>query len=143
MIEHISLLDGLSLLHQCARCLRPGGRIRLTTPDLAFVLSMTEGGAEQREAMEAHTAVFYSSSPTPFGTLLVSEYVADAFILHGHRFLYDFETLARALETAGFTRIVRSSYKNSQYPEFVDIDSHLDRYPALECTTLFVEAERP
>jgi predicted SAM-dependent methyltransferase len=38
MIEHVSHDDGAKMLAECHRVLKPGGHIRITTPDLAFLV---------------------------------------------------------------------------------------------------------
>src|SRR5438093_6396512 len=38
MIEHISFSDGLNMLRECHRILKPGGRMRIATPPLEFLL---------------------------------------------------------------------------------------------------------
>src|SRR5262245_6313463 len=40
MIEHVSYLGGLSLLAEACRVLKPGGKIRISTPDLAFLVNL-------------------------------------------------------------------------------------------------------
>jgi predicted SAM-dependent methyltransferase len=40
MIEHISRSAGLFMLRECWRVLKPGGTIRVATPDLAVVLGL-------------------------------------------------------------------------------------------------------
>lgn len=41
-IEHLSLPDAAAMLEECRRVLVPGGRLRVATPDLAFLLGLTE-----------------------------------------------------------------------------------------------------
>src|SRR5262245_47838140 len=40
MIEHIEYLDGQALLRECFRIVRPGGRLRIATPDLRFLVEL-------------------------------------------------------------------------------------------------------
>ncbi len=44
MIEHISAADGRSLFREIYRCLRPGGALRLSTPDLALLIDRYQQG---------------------------------------------------------------------------------------------------
>ena len=37
MIEHVSYEQGASMLRECYRTLKPGGRLRLATPDYTFL----------------------------------------------------------------------------------------------------------
>jgi hypothetical protein len=53
-----------------------------------------------------------------------------------HRFIYDFDTLARAFFRAGFTRVDRSSFRGSNMPGLnLDLD-----LPDREIQSLYVEA---
>jgi predicted SAM-dependent methyltransferase len=40
VIEHLSYSQGLGMLSECHRVLRSGGRIRISTPDLAFLVDL-------------------------------------------------------------------------------------------------------
>ena len=40
MIEHITYHDGLTMLKESRRVLKPGGRIRISTPDLKFLIEL-------------------------------------------------------------------------------------------------------
>ena len=40
MIEHIDYFDGRKMLQECSRVLKPGGKIRIATPDLKKYLSL-------------------------------------------------------------------------------------------------------
>ena len=40
MIEHISFPQAAAMLDECFRVLSPGGKVRITTPDLAFLVDL-------------------------------------------------------------------------------------------------------
>ena len=40
MIEHIKYQDGLKMLNESFRVLKPSGKIRISTPDLQFLLDL-------------------------------------------------------------------------------------------------------
>jgi predicted SAM-dependent methyltransferase len=40
MIEHVSYAEGLLMLRECLRVLKPGGRIRIATPSLEVLLDL-------------------------------------------------------------------------------------------------------
>jgi predicted SAM-dependent methyltransferase len=46
-----------------------------------------------------------------------AEYINICFRNGGHQWLYDFEELDRRLREAGFSRIERAAWGESQYPE--------------------------
>ncbi|MGH7725981.1 MAG: class I SAM-dependent methyltransferase [Candidatus Eiseniibacteriota bacterium] len=130
LIEHIAYEDGLAFLAESRRVLRPGGRIRIATPDLARLAAMiapgatgTTGAAEDPTARAyrewiAATCLFDPAKSAP------------AFVLNhnmrawGHTFLYDEPTLRAALGQRGFTDIRRVEMGKSADPELVGLEMH-------------------
>ncbi|HYD55059.1 MAG TPA: methyltransferase domain-containing protein [Gemmatimonadaceae bacterium] len=102
-LEHVDAAQGARLLRECARILRPGGQLRLSTPDLQYFaeqcLRAPEGAARINE-------VFYG---------------------HGHRRLYGPEEVRQALQAAEFVAITRSTYRDSRSP-LGRFDSHAARF---------------
>jgi len=100
-IEHITYLEGLSALRECYRVLKPGGRVRIATPDLSVIIGLC---SEPRNEMQERYIQWYVDTYTPefasYGPCFV---VNNSFRLWGHEFIYDPETLASAMRTAGFT----------------------------------------
>ncbi len=106
MIEHIPLTDGLYMLRECLRTLKPGGKIRLATPDIRRYQCFLNGRAQG----EAGRYIRWSNET--FGGDLEKS-LADSGIVTfnrvvrewGHQFLYDPATLTEILQRAGFTAI--------------------------------------
>ena len=50
MIEHLTFREGMAMLGECHRVLAPGGKVRVTAPDLAFLIDLylDEGRADLR-----------------------------------------------------------------------------------------------
>jgi predicted SAM-dependent methyltransferase len=119
VIEHVPKTLGQSMLRECFRILKPGGTLRLTTPDLAYFA---------KRALEVKEAV--------------SE-INDIFYLHGHKHIYSRTELVDCLAAAGFADITVSSYRDpaSRYGKF---DTHPARvaYAPAEWSQ-FWEAEKP
>jgi predicted SAM-dependent methyltransferase len=107
-LEHLSLDDGLGFLQECRRVLLPDGILRLSTPNLDWVvLTHYRGqGASDEDARE------------------------DCFRLNrafhgwGHQFLYNRTTLISALRSAGFSRTVLHRYGESAVPELSGLERH-------------------
>ena len=116
VIEHVTLEQGRTMLRECARVLRPGGRIRVSTPDLAWVAALATDGDDPAATCYRDWAAqaFCAGSVGAPSALVVNQ----AFRGWGHRFLYDQETLARALDDAGFTDVRRHPYRHSDAPAF-------------------------
>jgi SAM-dependent methyltransferase len=104
VIEHLSLEAGRAMLREARRCLRPGGAIRIVTPDLREHVEMyLSGGA----ALDNEASLHYRNLG------LVVEHPIDlvripiASFGHHKGYLYDFATLAAELERAGFDNPTR------------------------------------
>ena len=110
MIGDLSFRQAGVMLRECFRTLAPGGKIRIVTPDLAFLIGLYEERQPsdiQRRYMEWFSA--QTKSPRSGGGFLVN-YYAKAW---GLEFVYDEPILREAMQTAGFSRIVRRGLNES------------------------------
>ena len=56
MIEHITYAKGQAMLAECFRVLKPGGKIRISTPDMAFVVGLYQREKTQLQKDYIHWA---------------------------------------------------------------------------------------
>lgn len=100
LFEHIGMDGGLVLMREGWRVLAPGGVMRITVPDLERYVRSYLGDDplldECRDARPTRAMAF-----------------DEVFYHHGHQAMYDFETLALMLRSAGFDRIERSTFGQS------------------------------
>jgi predicted SAM-dependent methyltransferase len=118
LLEHLTLQQGFRLAEESLRVLRPGGILRIGVPDAGACVASYAGLADPDWA---------NSQPT--GMLAVQA----LFYEHGHRAMYDAQTLITLCRAAGFRD---SSARSSG-------DSDLDRAPDTETRrdgTLYVES---
>src|SRR6478672_908318 len=87
-IEHLSKADGLAMLIECGRVMRPGGKIRITTPDLDWFAA---GILDRSISCDFFNEIFFS---------------------HNHRYIYSRRELTNLLRTANFVSIRASTYKD-------------------------------
>lgn len=120
VIEHVSLDDAHAMLAECERVARPGARIRVSTPDLAFVVDLGRPSADD-EASDylAWAREAFASGRRGSARALV---VNNAMRNWGHRFLFDEETLAVALTDAGFGDVRRHRYGESDDRSFDGVE---------------------
>jgi predicted SAM-dependent methyltransferase len=120
MLEHLSLRDGFLLARECLRVLAPGGVLRIGVPDAGLCIDSYAGKADPDWAR---------SRPT--GMLAVQA----LFYEHGHRSMWDGETLTRALLAAGFAEARRTDFGESWIEPAPDSEDRRDG-------TLYAEARK-
>lgn len=112
-IEHLSYDDALNFLRECRRVLAPDGVLRLSTPNLDWVM-----------ATHYHPELWRGDADA----------VRDCFMLNrafrgwGHQFLYNRQSLAGTLRLAGFDTIEECSYGESRHDVMRGIERH-ETYP--------------
>lgn len=145
-IEHISYKDAVFMLKECYRILKPGGTIRITTPDLRNTLLNYLDDTAFKKGLLGSTesyirSGFYNAENyIPVDDYLKAHLVNDTFLNYEHKFIYDFESMKRILQHAGFVNIKDCGQKVSGRAAFQNIETHAseaDRY-----FTLAIEAEK-
>lgn len=128
LIEHLDAAGGAAFLRECFRVLRPGGVLRLLTPDLRALIEKVYLRRESRH-LRWCAAQLRTSGP------------CEALNMHlrmngEHRFVYDEEHLRRTLSETGF-RVETVRWNESRHREL--------RYLDLRDFGLnqFLEATRP
>jgi len=113
-IEHIERPQAQRLLAECHRVLKPGGVLRVSTPDLRTIVQHYLAGR-----IDAwHDMHWRPETPARMLNESMREW--------GHRFLYDAEELEAALRAAGFRQIERKTWRASARPELADLECRPD-----------------
>jgi predicted SAM-dependent methyltransferase len=148
--EHFTLDDGFRMACEWARILKPGGVVRLATPDLAQEARIYLG-----QQLPADRETFLRHKRRWLGDRHASEsrrFLTPAMLfnfgarLDGHQFIYDFETLQQQLQAAGFRSITREKFGRSRHTPLNGIDHHNGGETGgtwLQDVQLIVEAIRP
>jgi predicted SAM-dependent methyltransferase len=141
MIEHVPLAGAVNMLRECHRILRPGGRIRIATPRLEFMLELLTDPAEQHRSYADYHYEGLTEEPavrTP------ARILNDYHRMWGHQFVFDEATLRLLLERAGFVNLQVEEVNESSDPHFRAIEND-GRMPEgmLALTTLVLEGEKP
>jgi predicted SAM-dependent methyltransferase len=128
LLEHVEHEKGIAMLRECFRVLRPGGVLRILTPDLGALVQKV-----YLERGPLHLAWCAAQ--------LAADGPCQSLNMHlrmngGHRFVYDEPELRRTLEEIGF-RVAGVAWNRSEHPEL--------RYLDLRDfgLNLFLEATRP
>lgn len=116
-VEHLTKQDGAHLLAEAFRVLKPGGRIRISVPDLAYAVSLYK--SETERMLDNYFFVEHRGS-----------YFAR------HKYMYDYQLMKSTLERTGFTDVFRCNYRQGRMPDVALLDNRPE-------DSLFVEASRP
>ncbi len=122
MIEHISWNEGQRMLQECRRILKPGGTLRIATPDLAVLIGLYNPNGHPLN--EAFTKWITDRHLKDIGVYKAPFVINNAFYNWGHQFLYDGELLTLALKQAGFTTIEQCQPGESADEHLKGIESH-------------------
>lgn len=106
-LEHLRVDQAVDFLVECHRCLAPGGRLRLSTPNLEWVL-----------------ATHYHREAPPEARRRDAVITNRAFHGWRHRFLWNRDLLAAALEAAGFVDLSWCRFGESEHADFRGIERH-------------------
>lgn len=142
-IEHISYQQGLRCLNECFRVLQKGGKIRIGTPNLAFLLALY--GPDKSDCQQRYLTwsmeTFAARLEVPRETFVINNF----FRNWGHEFIYDYETLRLALTQAGFVNIRQVQVLESEDPILRGLEAHGHVIPPEfnRLETMVAEAAKP
>lgn len=135
MIEHVSYAHAEHILRECFRIMKAGGRIRVSTPDLKFLMELyCDDKSPLQEEYVRRTA-------EEAGIKALDTHVINRFVREwGHLFIYDEKALRIALEEAGFAEIEWCALNESKAPALRNIENETRRPPGfLRLETLTLE----
>jgi predicted SAM-dependent methyltransferase len=122
MVEHLPLDGALNTFRESYRVLRPAGVIRVSTPDLKFLLSLTvEPLDEIRTKYITWSCQEYLQTPVVNSAVVINNFVRN----WGHKFIFDRETLAWALQAAGFRDVRFCTAGQSERAELDGLENTL------------------
>jgi SAM-dependent methyltransferase len=144
LIEHIAYEEGRFMLSECFRVLKPGGTIRIATPDLERLMALVspEKGEPEKAYIAWITDRFIPGAVSRRGAIVVN----NAFYGFDHRFLYDRETLAGLLEEVGFRDTGYHVPGESGDEHLRGIEAHgrsVNNAEMMRFETMVIEAARP
>lgn len=127
LIEHLDLNGQISLLKECLRILKPGGMIRIATPDLDFLMGIynnQSGEIQQYITWAAET--YLKDHLSSLGNIVKT----DVFIINnyfrnwGHQFLHNKKSLHDLLDKMGYKNITNTAIHASSDPNLVKLERH-------------------
>ena len=141
LIEHIHFTDGLKMLVECHRVLKPGGKLRVATPNLQFLVDLySSDKSELQESFIKHS----TDNNIPWASRYEDTFVINDYVrAWGHQFIYDEKVLKNALSDAGFGDVSRRDLNESEDVNLRSLENE-ERKPAgmIRLETIVVEGTR-
>jgi len=142
MIEHIAYNNAVAMLQECYRVLCGGGRIRLATPNISFLISLYQDKNELNSSYIQWSFDKYISRDKVEdcdSTIIINNYMRS----WGHQFIYSTETLKDLLMKTGFTNIKKCNPSESSSNLLCNLEN-IGRMPKeyYKLETMIFEAEK-
>jgi predicted SAM-dependent methyltransferase len=122
VIEHLTYHEGINFLQESYRVLKPYGKVRVSTPDLHFLIELygkKKTELQQRYIMWA-TQTFSNGIDSCLDTFVINNF----FRAWNHKFIYDHKTLKDLMERCGFVDVRRYNPGESQDENLRGIELH-------------------
>jgi len=139
-IEHIPYAGGRAMLAECYRVLRPGGVVRISTPNLRTLVGMLDRQSETEAAwLKWQHETFAKWAPRPDPVFIVNNFVRD----WGHQFIYDERALREAMELAGFFDTKKCALNESDHAQLRGLENESRMAPGfLKLETMTFEGTK-
>lgn len=121
VIEHLGQAVGAGLLRELRRVLRPGGVLRLTTPDLQKIIAIYE---DRNPVIGREGYVKFLAQETGKRYDRPGQMFNDYTRLWGHQWIYDEQDLTDTLCEAGFREVSRHETGESDRPALQGLERH-------------------
>jgi len=130
-IEHTNYAGGINFLKESFRVLKPGGKARISCPDLELVIKNYVKSKETKKLEYADTWDNWNKLDYRTACQHINEIISG----WGHQYVYDFEDMEMKMREIGFVNIKKKSDTDMD-PIFLNTEN--DRPE-----TLYIEAEKP
>lgn len=123
LIEHLTYADGLFFLTEAHRCLKPGGVLRVATPDIRFLFKLYQ---EWGKTATSNSYVEWASSAFICHNVVHPVLVINNFFRDwGHQFLWDPSLLELAMrDAAKFSSVRQCEVHCSEDANLVGLEQH-------------------
>lgn len=144
IFEHLKYSAAFNMLKESYRVLKKGGKIRIATPNLQFLIDLFNNNHSpiQKEYVNWSSSEWISYVKSEFKDDTTIFVINNFFRDWGHEIIYDFRTLKSFLEIVGFSNVAQCKVGISKDPNFINVEGHFNIIPSSfnELETLVVEA---
>lgn len=124
LFEHLTYPQARNMLKESYRVLKPGGVIRIATPNLRFLLGLYQD--PEKPLHKEYIAYTAKNGGLPSTAVYVINRFHTAW---GHQIIYDKETLSQALQQAGFKDICSCEVGESTHNALIGVEGHFKSLP--------------
>ncbi len=142
LIEHLHFRDGVKMLAECHRVLKHGGKLRISTPDLQFLIDLCSPRKSDLQIRYLRWAV---DTYLPDAPAIDEAFVINMFMRNWeHRFIYSENAMRIALERTGFGEMRRWPVMQGSDEHMMNLENR-DRMPQdfLALESMIYEARKP
>jgi predicted SAM-dependent methyltransferase len=126
-IEHLTAQEGLHLLCECYRVLKPNGVLRVATFDLDDLIKYLQPGSTDWRT--------YVDPLNTFSAVQTrAEYFNLTFYSWGHKYLYNTEEMIRRFKDSGFTKLQECTIYQSLHSDLINLESRINSTVIIEGT---------
>ena len=129
VLEHLSLDDFRKALRESHRVLKPGGVFRLVMPDLEVMIDRYTASSSAEASIDFVRSTLMGMERRPRS--LVGRFTS-AFGNDKHLWLWDHQSTILELERAGFHRVRKCQFNDSERVEFKSVEDP-DRFLMAVC----------
>jgi predicted SAM-dependent methyltransferase len=142
VIEHMPYLSGKNMIMESFRVLKPGGTLRLVTPDILFLIGLHQNSDKKLHSdyIAWNSELFINGKAPHCALSVINNYVRD----WGHQYIYDVPVLSELLAECGFQEINEQKLGESPISDLRHLENesrHPEGFLALE--SLVLEAKKP
>ncbi len=143
VIEHLTYEQGKQMIAEAFRVLAPGGKMRVATPDLMqFIALFDKEPGEEAKAYIVGKLRWHEWPTEPNAPAIILNLQLSSW---GHKFVYDYPTLAASLTAGGFVNPRRVEENTSDDEHLRNLEergsSDMSRWNRYE--TMSIEVEKP
>jgi hypothetical protein len=138
VLEHLALEDARLALRHSYLHLQPGGILRFVLPDLEHLVHQYVGSSDATAAERFMRDTRLGREARPKGLVAwLREWIGNS----SHLWMWDFKSIARELDNAGFAGIRRAEFGDSGDPRFNEVEDagRWDACLGVECHRPFVQ----